>query len=93
MVAERAGTQANFQLSVVPLPAAGGRTGAWCGADAGGVPVRPGPAAGLPGAIDDSRDEDGVSRQYLRDALEAVLSAQEPAVNETPAAGCTVKWK
>jgi hypothetical protein len=36
------------------------------------------------GAIDDSRDEDGVSQQYLRDALDAVLSDQEPAVNETP---------
>jgi peroxiredoxin len=45
------------------------------------------------GAIDDSRDEDEVSQQYLRDALDAVLSSQEPAVSETPAVGCTVKWK
>ena len=45
------------------------------------------------GAIDDSRDEETVSRQYLRDALEAVLSSEEPAVTETPAVGCTVKWK
>jgi peroxiredoxin len=45
------------------------------------------------GAIDDSRDEDRVSQQYLRDALDAVLSGQEPAVSETPAVGCTVKWK
>jgi peroxiredoxin len=45
------------------------------------------------GAIDDSRDEDGVSQQYLRDALDAVLSNEEPAVSETPAVGCTVKWK
>jgi peroxiredoxin len=45
------------------------------------------------GAIDDSRDVDGVSQQYLRDALDAVLSGQEPAVSETPAVGCTVKWK
>jgi peroxiredoxin len=45
------------------------------------------------GAIDDSRDEEGVSQQYLRDALDAVLSGQEPAVSETPAVGCTVKWK
>ncbi len=45
------------------------------------------------GGIDDSRDEDDVSRQYLRDALDAVLSSQEPAVSETPAVGCTVKWK
>ncbi|MDX6491484.1 MAG: hypothetical protein QOD43_1729, partial [Gaiellaceae bacterium] len=45
------------------------------------------------GAIDDSRDEDAVSQQYLRDALDAVLSSEEPAVSETPAVGCTVKWK
>ena len=45
------------------------------------------------GAIDDSREEDGVSQQYLRDALAAVLSGQEPPLSETPAVGCTVKWK
>ena len=44
-------------------------------------------------SIDDSRDEDSVSQQYLRDALDAVLSGQEPAVSETPAVGCTVKWR
>src|SRR6185437_5495649 len=45
------------------------------------------------GAIDDSRDEDSVSQHYLRDALDAVLSGQEPVVSETPPVGCTVKWK
>jgi hypothetical protein len=45
------------------------------------------------GAIDDSRDEDGVGHQYLRDALDAILSGEEPAVSETPAVGCTVKWR
>jgi len=45
------------------------------------------------GAIDDSRDETAVSQQYLRDALDAVLGGEEPAVSETPAVGCTVKWK
>jgi peroxiredoxin len=45
------------------------------------------------GAIDDSRDEDAVSQHYLRDALDAVLSGQEPVLNETPPVGCTVKWK
>jgi peroxiredoxin len=45
------------------------------------------------GAIDDSRDEEGVSQRYLRNALDAVLSGQEPAVSESPAVGCTVKWK
>jgi peroxiredoxin len=45
------------------------------------------------GAIDDSRDEEGVRQEYLREALDAVLSGQEPAVSETPPVGCTVKWK
>jgi peroxiredoxin len=45
------------------------------------------------GAIDDSRDEETVRQQYLRDALDAVLSGEEPPVSETPAVGCTVKWK
>jgi peroxiredoxin len=45
------------------------------------------------GAIDDSRDVAGVSQPYLRDALEAVLDGREPEVTETPAVGCTVKWK
>jgi peroxiredoxin len=45
------------------------------------------------GAIDDSREEDGVTQHYLRDALDAVLSGEEPQVRETPPVGCTVKWK
>jgi hypothetical protein len=45
------------------------------------------------GAIDDSRDEDAVSQHYLRHALDAVLSGQEPVLSETPPVGCTVKWK
>jgi peroxiredoxin len=45
------------------------------------------------GAIDDSRDEASVSEQYLRDAIEAVLAGRTPQVQETPAVGCTVKWK
>ena len=45
------------------------------------------------GAIDDNRDETGVSHQYLRDALDALLADDEPAVAETPAVGCTVKWR
>ena len=44
------------------------------------------------GAIDDNRDETGVSQQYLRDALDALLDGNDPAVAETPAVGCTVKW-
>ena len=45
------------------------------------------------GAIDDSRDERAVSQRYLADALEAVLEGREPPVAETPAVGCTVKWR
>lgn len=45
------------------------------------------------GAIDDNRDEAGVSQQYLRDALDALLAGDEPAVADTPAVGCTVKWR
>lgn len=45
------------------------------------------------GAIDDNRDETGVSQTYLRDALDAVLTGDDPAVAETPPVGCTVKWR
>jgi peroxiredoxin len=45
------------------------------------------------GAIDDSRDETAVTQEYLRDALDAVLEGQEPAMTETPPVGCTLKWK
>jgi peroxiredoxin len=45
------------------------------------------------GAIDDSRDESAVTIRYLRDALDAVLTREVPAVAETPPVGCTVKWR
>jgi peroxiredoxin len=45
------------------------------------------------GAIDDSRDETQVSDRYLRDAIEALLAGEEPPTRETPAVGCTVKWR
>lgn len=45
------------------------------------------------GAIDDSRDEQAVSQNYVRDALEALLADREPRVAETPPVGCSVKWK
>ena len=45
------------------------------------------------GAIDDSRDETAVSSTYLRDAVEALLAGRGPAVADTPAVGCTVKWR
>jgi peroxiredoxin len=45
------------------------------------------------GAIDDSREEEGVTQEYLRDAIEALLAGDPPGVSETPAVGCTVKRK
>jgi peroxiredoxin len=45
------------------------------------------------GAIDDSRDETAVTLTYLRDAVEALLAGEQPAVTETPPVGCTVKWR
>lgn len=45
------------------------------------------------GAIDDSRDDNMVSRNYLRDSLNAVLDGGDPPVAETEPVGCTVKWK
>ena len=44
------------------------------------------------GAIDDSREDAAVGRHHLREALEAVLAGETPAVAETPAVGCSVKW-
>ena len=45
------------------------------------------------GAIDDNREESAVARHYLRDALDALLGGEKPAVGETPPVGCTVKWR
>ena len=45
------------------------------------------------GAIDDSRDEFGVGRHFLRDAIDAVLGGREPDLAETPPVGCSVKWR
>ena len=45
------------------------------------------------GAIDDNRDERAVATHYLRNALDAVLDEAVPAVTDTPAVGCTVKWR
>jgi peroxiredoxin len=45
------------------------------------------------GAIDDNHDDpEAVKHTFLRDALDAVLNGQAPAVAETPAVGCTIKW-
>lgn len=45
------------------------------------------------GAIDDNRWEpEKVSKQYLREALDAVLSENPVPNPETFAVGCTIKW-
>lgn len=45
------------------------------------------------GAVDDSRDPAAVETNYLRNAVGALLAGGIPAVPETPAVGCTIKWK
>lgn len=45
------------------------------------------------GAVDDDQDEQAVAIHYLRDALDAVLAGDTPAISETPPVGCTIKWK
>jgi peroxiredoxin len=45
------------------------------------------------GAPDDNYDETQAQVPYLRNALDAVLADQTPAVAETPPVGCTIKWK
>lgn len=46
------------------------------------------------GAVDDNYDDPNAVREnYLRDAIEAVLSGEGPSVSETRPVGCTIKWK
>lgn len=45
------------------------------------------------GAVDDNRDEPDVTEHYLRDAIEAALAGDTAPVTDTPAVGCTVKWR
>ncbi len=45
------------------------------------------------GAVDDSREEEDVTTHYLRDALDAVLAGEPPAIANTAPVGCTVKWR
>ena len=45
------------------------------------------------GAIDDNEDETRVARNYLRDALDAMLAGRSPPVTDTASVGCTIKWK
>jgi alkyl hydroperoxide reductase subunit AhpC len=45
------------------------------------------------GAMDDSRTESKVSKQYLRDAVDAVLKGDSVEVKETKAVGCGISYK
>jgi len=45
------------------------------------------------GAPDDNYEADQASVPYLRNALDAVLAGGEPPIAQTPAVGCTIKWK
>jgi len=45
------------------------------------------------GAMDDSQLEAKVTKNYLRDAVDAVLKGETPTVEETRAQGCGVKYK
>ena len=45
------------------------------------------------GTLDDSQAESKVSKTYLRDAVDAVLKGETPAVDETRPAGCSISYK
>ncbi|MBI5777072.1 MAG: thioredoxin family protein [Nitrospirae bacterium] len=46
------------------------------------------------GKIDDNwQNPQAVTRRYLRDTLDALLSDRTPAEAQTHAIGCTIKWK
>lgn len=46
------------------------------------------------GAPDDNYERpEEITRHYLRDALDAILTGQTPVTPETPPVGCTIKWK
>ena len=45
------------------------------------------------GAMDNSQNESNVSKNYLRDAVDAVLKGESPAVDETRPVGCGISYK
>lgn len=46
------------------------------------------------GAIDDNpRDANAVTKRYVEDAADAVISNKAAATTKTKAIGCTIKWK
>ena len=44
------------------------------------------------GAIDDAQAVEKVKRQYLRDALDALLDGKKPPADRTKPFGCSIKW-
>jgi peroxiredoxin len=46
------------------------------------------------GAIDDSaRDKNAITKKYVEEAVDALLSGKEVTTDKTKAIGCTIKWK
>jgi peroxiredoxin len=45
------------------------------------------------GAMDDNQSENKVTKHYLKDAVEALLKGETPAVSETRPQGCGVQYK
>jgi len=45
------------------------------------------------GAMDNSQNESNVTKNYLRDAVDAVLKSESPAVDETRPVGCGISYK
>ena len=45
------------------------------------------------GAPDSNHQDPPGATPFLRQALDAVLAGEAPAVQETPAVGCTIKWR
>lgn len=45
------------------------------------------------GAIDDDREGNDVTEQYVRDAIDAVLSGEEYPIETVSAMGCSTKWR
>lgn len=45
------------------------------------------------GAIDDDRDGEDVSEEYVRDAVDAILAGEEYPIDTVSPMGCSTKWK
>ncbi len=45
------------------------------------------------GAMDNNANETKVTKKYLRDAVDALLSGKSPEVDETRAVGCGIRYE